>query len=155
MTKGGVSTNSPTVSRSIHAVPPLISQGCALPASPEGKLLYRAFGCLVFIGSSSILKRAERHIGRSLRFRWWVSVFNRRILRTGGITIPIVGTMGAKVKRPSPQNCQLSIVHCQFEHNCQLSTVNCQLISPNASISFLFSSGSFTATRYQPSPRPG
>ena len=26
----------------------LISQGCALPASPEGKLLYRAFGCLVY-----------------------------------------------------------------------------------------------------------
>ena len=45
-------------------------------------------------------------------------------------------------------NCQLSIVNSNI-------TVNCHLISPNASISRPFSSGSFTATRYQPSPRPG
>mgnify|MGYP004656196717 CR=1 FL=1 len=52
-------------------------------------------------------------------------------------------------------NCQLSIVNSKklSTVNCQLSTVNS--ISPNASSSLLFSSGSFTATRYQPSPRPG
>ena len=38
--------------------------------------------CLVFIGNSSVLSRAERHIGRSLRFRWWVGVFNQGVLRT-------------------------------------------------------------------------
>ena len=43
-----VSTNSPTVSRMFQAAPPLISQGCALPASPGGKLLYRALGWRVY-----------------------------------------------------------------------------------------------------------
>ena len=28
------------------------------------------------IGNGSVLSRAERHIGRSLRFRWWVSTFD-------------------------------------------------------------------------------
>ena len=37
---------------------------------------------LFFIGNGSVLKRAERHIGRSLRFRWWADVFNRGVLRT-------------------------------------------------------------------------
>ena len=44
---GDVCTNSPTVSRMFYATPPLISQGCALPASPEGKLLYRDLRCRV------------------------------------------------------------------------------------------------------------
>ena len=43
-TIGDVFKNSPTVSRVFHAAPPLISQGCALPASPGGELLYRALG---------------------------------------------------------------------------------------------------------------
>ena len=80
-----------------------------------------------FIGNSSVLSRAERHIGRSLRFSCLVGVFNRGILRTGDIAFPIVGTMGAKLKRPSRNNCQLSIVNCQFREktvHCPLSTVN-------------------------------
>ena len=44
----------------------------------------------------------------------------------------------SKNGRPSPNNCQLSIVHCQLGNNCQLSTVNCQLSyvssSPSSSV---------------------
>ena len=36
----------------------------------------------VFIGNGSVLSRAERHIGRSLRFRWWGHFFNQHVLRT-------------------------------------------------------------------------
>ena len=58
----------------------------------------------------SVLSGAERHIGRSLRFRWWVGVFNRWILRTG------VFFLGVSMwKRPFPDNCQLSIVNCQLK----------------------------------------
>ena len=32
---------------------------------------------LVFVETSSVLSGAERHIGRSLRFRWWVVPFIR------------------------------------------------------------------------------
>ena len=99
--RGDVCTNSPTVSRIFQVAPLLISQGCALPASPEGKLLYRDLGCRIFIGNSSVLKRAERHIGRSLRFRWWVGIFNQRILRTGGTALRIVETTGATVNLSS------------------------------------------------------
>ena len=42
---------------------------------------------LVFIGNCSVLSGAERHIGRSLRFRWQVDVFNRGILRTCGFSV--------------------------------------------------------------------
>ena len=52
--------------------------------------------CLVFIGNSSVLSRAERHIGRSLRFRCLVHVFNRGDLRMGGAALHIVETVGAK-----------------------------------------------------------
>lgn len=38
-------------------------------------------GVFCIIGNSSVLSRAERHIGRSLRFRWEGHVFNRGILR--------------------------------------------------------------------------
>ena len=38
-------------------------------------------GVFCIIGNSSGLSRAERHIGRSLRFRWEGHVFNRGILR--------------------------------------------------------------------------
>ena len=41
-------------------------------------------GVFCIIGNSSVLSRAERHIGRSLRFRWEGHVFSRGILRTGG-----------------------------------------------------------------------
>ena len=52
-------------------------------------------------GNSSVLSGAERHIGRSLRFRWWAVLFNRRILRTGGTALFVIGTTGAKVHLPS------------------------------------------------------
>ena len=66
----------------------------------------------------------ERHIGRSLRFRWWVGVFNRGILRAGGTMLRIAATSGAMVKLSTLRNCQLSIVNCQLGQNCPLSTVN-------------------------------
>ena len=54
---------------------------------------YRSTAWVIF-GASP-----ERHIGRSLRFRWWVdflpNVFQKRA-------------------RPSPNNCQLSTVNCQL-----------------------------------------
>ena len=49
----------------------------------------------VFIGNGSVLSGAERHIGRSLRFRWWAVVFNRGVLRTGSAALRIAETMGA------------------------------------------------------------
>ena len=58
MTKRGyVSTNSPTVSRVFYAAPPLISLGYAEPASPEGKLLYRPFGCRVYRNATGKLSK--------------------------------------------------------------------------------------------------
>ena len=42
------------------------------------------------VGNSSVLSGAERHIGRSLRFRWWVGVFNRGILKTGVYEVALV-----------------------------------------------------------------
>ena len=41
-------------------------------------------GVFCIIGNSSVLSRAERHMGRSLRFRWEGHVFNQGILRTDG-----------------------------------------------------------------------
>ena len=47
------------------------------PASfPGGEAFVPGFEVQGFIGNSSVLSRAERHIGRSLRFRWWVSAFD-------------------------------------------------------------------------------
>ena len=111
---GDVFTNSPTVSRMFQAAP-LPHQSGLRPASfPGGEAFVPGFGVPVFIGNGSVLSRAERHIGRSLRFRWWAVVFNRGALRTGGALF-IVGTTGAKGKRPSTKivNCQLPIVNWQ------------------------------------------
>ena len=50
----------------------------------------------VFIENNSVLSRAERHIGRSLRVRCLVTFFNRRVLRTGGTALQNAETTGAK-----------------------------------------------------------
>ena len=80
---------------------PLPHQSGLRPASfPGGEAFVPGFGVPWFIGNGSGLSRAERHIGRSLRFRWEGHVFNRGILRTGGMALCVIGTMGAKVMRP-------------------------------------------------------
>ncbi len=43
----------------------LISQGCALPASPVGKLLYRASGCLVYCNAPEKLQKRQA-VSRSM-----------------------------------------------------------------------------------------
>ena len=69
MTMGYVSTDSPVVSGMFQAAP-LPHQSGLRPASfPGGEAFVLGFGVLGFIGNSSVLQRAERHIGRSLRFR--------------------------------------------------------------------------------------
>ena len=119
--RGYVSTNSPIVSGMFQAAP-LPHQSGLRPASfPGGEAFVPGFGVSGVIGNGSVLSRAERHIGRSLRFRWWAGVFNRGVLWTGGVAVRIVGTTGAKGPRPSTKNCQLSIVNRQFRNNCQLS----------------------------------
>ena len=81
---------------------PLPHQSGLRPASfPGGEAFVPGFGVPWFIGNGSGLSRAERHIGRSLRFRWEGHVFNRGILRTGGMALCVIGTMGAKVNLPS------------------------------------------------------
>ena len=52
----------------------------------------------------------ERHTGRSLRFRWKVCFFNRP-----GLKVCVFDLCGQTGPRPETQNCQLSIVHCQFK----------------------------------------
>ena len=80
---GYVCTDSPTVSRVFHAAP-LPHQSGLRPASfPGGGSFCTGLWGVGVIGNGSVLSRAERHIGRSLRFRWWVGVFNRGIPRTG------------------------------------------------------------------------
>ena len=68
----------------------------------------------------------ERHIGRSLRFRWWGCFFNRRVLKTSAFR-PKLRFENAKlsIKRITV-NCPLST-----KNNCQLSIVNCQFSSPS------------------------
>ena len=75
---------------------PLPHQSGLRPASfPGGEALVPCLWVLGFVVNGSVLKRAERHIGRSLRFRWGVGVFSRGVLWTGGAALRIVGTMGA------------------------------------------------------------
>ena len=107
-----------TAASSVRAAP------CQLPR--RGSFCTGIAGAGV-VGNGSVLSGAERHIGRSLRFRWWVGVFNRGVLRTGGRVLRIAATSGAMVKHSTLRNCQLSIVNCQLGQNCPLSTVNCQL----------------------------
>ena len=62
---------------------PLPHQSGLRPASfPGGEAFVPGFGVQGFVGNGSVLKRAERHIGRSLRFLVGV-LFNLGILRTG------------------------------------------------------------------------
>ena len=67
----------------------LISQGCALPASPAGKLLYRAFGCRVYRNAPERLQKNLPRRGRGTARRRWMR---------GGTAFNIVGTTGAEVK---------------------------------------------------------
>ena len=111
--RGDVSTDSPTVSEMFQAAP-LPHQSGLRPASfPSGEAFVPCFEVLGFIGNGSVLSRAERHIGRSLRFRWWVGVFNRGILNEGRRVLLSEQRMQRQNVRPL-KNCQLSIVHCQF-----------------------------------------
>ena len=67
---GYVSTDSPIVSGMFQAAP-LPHQSGLRPASfPGGEAFVPCFGVPSFIGNNSVLSRAERHIGRSLRFRY-------------------------------------------------------------------------------------
>ena len=70
----------------------LISQGCALPASPAGKLLYRAFGCRVYRNAPERLQKNLPRRGRGTARRRWMR---------GGTAFYIVGTMGAEGIKPS------------------------------------------------------
>ena len=80
---GDVSTDSPFVSGMFQAAP-LPHQSGLRPASfPSGEAFVPGFGVLAFFENSSVLSRAERHIGRSLRFRWRADVFNRGISNEG------------------------------------------------------------------------
>ena len=66
---GDVFTNSPTVSR-MFQVASLPHQSGLRPASfPGGEAFVPGFGVPGVIGNGSVLWGAERHIGRSLRFR--------------------------------------------------------------------------------------
>ena len=113
-----------------------LSLGCAEPALPEGeprgwfRFVHRGYNC----------HAAERHIGRSLRFRCNVLPLRRLFLQCGAWYRPSSTACGRSpfpggegfesfpgafptyfngwtqvnnVGRPN--NCQLSIVHCQFK----------------------------------------
>ena len=75
-----------------QVAPPLISQGCALPASPEGKLLYRDFGCRVYRHAPGKLQENLPRRGRGTARRRWMR---------GGTALSILGTTGAEVDLPS------------------------------------------------------
>ena len=119
----------------------LISQGCALPASPVGKLLYRALGC-------GGCRGRYRPFGCGTAHRPFPTVS-----LTGGCfqpgnskNVPFSGPFGQTRVRsqhalperfkgttevcPITVNCQLSTVNSP--QNCQLSIVHCQLIIPFA-----------------------
>ena len=75
---GYVSTDSPTVSRVFHTAPPPSSVSPTGRASfPRGKLLYRVGWEPVYSDVVLSGRFPERHIGRSLQFRWWVVPFIR------------------------------------------------------------------------------
>ena len=96
---GDVSTNSPTVSRAFYVSPPLISQGCALPASPGGSF------CTVVSGVG-VCRKQFRPFTCGTAHRPFPTYFN------DWIEVNNVGRSN---------NCQLSTVHCQltpFSHTC-------------------------------------
>ena len=109
---GDVSTDSPVVSGMFQAAPlpsSVRAAPCQLPR--RGSFCTGLWGA-VFFGIGSVLSGAERHIGRSLRFRWLV-YFSTKGFRTRGLAFSITETTGAKVERVSPKTV-----------NCPLSTVN-------------------------------